>query len=582
MSAIAGVVGTADRSLAQRMIAVLRHRGPDGTWHHSQPTVHLAAATLATTPHAAAAWPLRMTTPDERCLVFDGELTNARELRHELSQRGRTFATGTDAELVMQLYDEMGPDCVQDLRGVFALAVLDNAQIFLARDPLGARPLYYATASDGLFLFASEIKGILQHRGFTPRLNARAMADTSLLGYAVGTDTFVDGVCALAPGHTMRVACGDRPSAGQPRAWPRRAVTRDPAVTIEAAMPLLERALTDAVASAVASEGEIGLALSGGLDSTVLALLAREVRPRRLLTCTVAGEEGHPDLVCANAVARLVGSEHHPIVLGFEDFLAAIPACVAAEERPVSLFGVPFHALCRAMSARTNVCLLGEGADGPFGGSPEYLIPQDRSHWPGRFAALERIGLSPSDRARAIIDRFESCDSVESSIAWMFEFNWHEPLERWSMEFADRIGMSAGVQPRLPYIDDRVTEVIGRCPIDLLVRPKTRIGKYLLKRWSLERFGASPEIIDAALRTKHGINSAAVGLRGRLAGFCEQVLPDDYLSRHELGGCFDSKLQLLMFEMFEEIFLAHRGDSSAVRSVKDFIDARATRAAAPD
>jgi asparagine synthase (glutamine-hydrolysing) len=113
--------------------------------------------------------------------------------------------------------------------------------------------------------------------------------------------------------------------------------------------------------------------------------------------------------------------------------------------------------------------------------------------------------------------------------------------------------------------------MIGRCPIDLLVRPKTRIGKYLFKRWCLERFAGSPEIVDAALRTKLGINSAALGLRRRLADLCEQVLPDDYVSRHELGGCFDSKLQLLMFEMFVEIFLTHRGDGTAVGSVTDFM-----------
>jgi asparagine synthase (glutamine-hydrolysing) len=571
MSGIAGVIGSGDRSFAERMIAVLRHRGPDGTWRHNRPGVHLTAATLTTTPQAAAAFPPRMADTDSRCVVFDGELANARELREELRQRGRPFATETDAELVMRVYEEWGSDGPARLRGPFAFAVLDGEQLLLARDPLGARPLHYAAAPDSVFLFASEIKGILQCPAFIPQLNRRALADASVLGYPTGTNTFVEGVHALAPGHTLSVSCSDGAVARQPRPYPARTVARDATLNAEAALPLLDRALTEAVAAAVASGTEIGLALSGGLDSTALALLARDLYPRRLLTYTVADDPDHPDLMCADAVARVIRSRHRPIVLSFEDFVAAIPACMAAEERPISLFGVPFFTLCRAMAAQTNVCLLGEGADGPFGGSPEYLIPADRSSWPRRLEALARIGLSPTDRALHIIDRFESCDSVESTIAWMFEFNWREPLERWSMEFADRIAMASGVQPRLPYVDARVTGMIGRCPIDLLVRPKTRIGKYLFKRWCLERFAGSPEIVDAALRTKLGINSAALGLRRRLADLCEQVLPDDYVSRHELGGCFDSKLQLLMFEMFVEIFLTHRGDGTAVGSVTDFM-----------
>jgi asparagine synthase (glutamine-hydrolysing) len=577
MSGIAGAIGTAERSLVERMIDALRHRGPDGRRVCSHRQVQLAAATLATTPHAASTWPPDEAAPTSRRLVFDGELANARELRDALRTHGHAFESETDAEVVMRLYDEIGSDCARRLRGAFAFAVLDGARVLLARDPLGARPLYYAAVADSLFLFASEIKGILQCPAFTPRLHTRALADASLLGFATGTDTFVDGVSALAAGHTMTVSCSERPIAGAPRAYATPGITRDATLTIEAALPPLDRALTAAVASSVGSREDIGVALSGGLDSSVLALLARDAHPRRLLTYTVADHDGHPDLVGAGEVATRIGAEHHSMVLSFDDYLLAIPDCVAAEERPVSLYGVPFFTLCRAMAARTNVCLMGEGADAQFGGSDDYLEPRDLSPWPRRLDALDRVGLQPTDRARAIIDRFESCDSVDRSIEWMFEFNWREPLERWTQEFADRIPMAAGVQMRLPYLDDRVREAAGRCPIDMLVRPKTRIGKYLLKRWSLERFGEAPEIIDAALRTKLNFPSAAIELRNRLDDLCEQVLPDDYLSRHELGVCFDSKLQLLLVDMFVDIVLTHRGDSSAVGSVADFLDARAVR-----
>jgi len=129
----------------------------------------------------------------------------------------------------------------------------------------------------------------------------------------------------------------------------------------------------------------------------------------------------------------------------------------------------------------------------------------------------------------------------------------------------DTYGMAAGVEMRLPYLDNDVVALVNQLPLQYLVRPDLGIQKYLLKHLCLRRFGYS--VADIVLRRKHGLPSAGSNLRPRFDRLCDEILPDDYLTRHELGSCFEMKRELLMFELFHEIFMVHRGDGQAVGSI---------------
>lgn len=574
MCGIAGVVGGRDSTLIEEMTAVLRHRGPDGRGHASRGALHVGATRLGIIDPTSQTQPI-YNEEGTACVVFNGEIYNHQELRTELRGKGHVFKTRTDTEVVVHLYEEMGDDCVHRLHGMFAFAILDGARLLLARDRLGIKPLYYVFMPETqAFVFASEIKAILQHPGFTPRLSLQALADSIVLGYPVGEETFFEGVRSLLPGHTMVVSWGEGVRVEDPKRYHTPGLARDDSMSLDEAEERLEAQLERAVETHLAADVEVGLTLSGGIDSTVLALLAGERLQRPLHTFTVGDHEEYADVVQAGLVARMIGSEHEPIILSFEEYLSAIPGLVAAEEQPSSLYGLPFYHLCRKVSERVKACLHGEGADELFGGYREYLNRDTRlSYIQSRLPLLKHLGVLPSQRALSTIERLSSAEYFQEYLPRVFEVNQADALERQHLMPVDKCAMATSLEMRVPYLDDGVVELANRIPLSFLVRPDIAVKKYILRRFALRRFG--PRVIDVVLREKLGAPVSGVYLLDRFDRLCNEVLPDDYVTRHELGSCFSEKRELLMFDMFIEMFMKHRGDSGSIGSVMDFMQARA-------
>ena len=186
MCGIAGISGRGNGGVADAMINALHHRGPDSKGTACLRDIAVAASRLAIVDLAGGAQPIYNET-GELCIVFNGEIYNHRALRSILEQKGHRFSTHSDTEVVLHLYEEYDAKCVQQLRGMFAFAITDGERLFLARDRLGIKPLYYALLSDGkTFLFASEIKAILAFPEFSPRVDMQALADSAVLGHPIG------------------------------------------------------------------------------------------------------------------------------------------------------------------------------------------------------------------------------------------------------------------------------------------------------------------------------------------------------------------------------------------------------------
>jgi asparagine synthase (glutamine-hydrolysing) len=574
MCGIAGAFGIRDdAALVDKMSAALRHRGPDGVGRYSHGERHLAATRLAIIDPGAGTQPIYNET-GQLCLVFNGEIYNHAELRANLERSGHTFKTRTDTEVIVHLYEELGDECVRQLHGMFAFALLDGDRLLLARDRLGIKPLHFAFLPEsGVFLFASEIKAILREPAYAPRLDRRALADTIALGHMVGDQTLFEGVRSLLPGHTMAVSLGERVSIGEPRRYDTRDSVRDPSLGLDEALERLEAVLARAVETHLAADVEVGLTLSGGLDSSILAAFAAELAPGRLRTFAVADHEDQADVVQARRVAERIGSDHRTVLLSFEDYLEAIPALIASEEQPSSsLAGMPFYLLCRVIAGEVKVTLHGEGADELFGGYTPYLDRRSRlSHLKERLSLLRNLGVAPNPSAVRTIRRL-SAGSFDQYLEELFDINMAEPLERQHLIPVDKSSMAAGVETRVPYVDDAVVEVVRSFPLPLLVRPDLGVRKYILRRLALQRFGLG--MTDAVLRQKYGVPTAGLLHLDRFDRLCNEALSDDYVTRHEFGQCFRSKRELVLFDLFLEIFLEHRGDSAAVGSVLDFVRSR--------
>jgi asparagine synthase (glutamine-hydrolysing) len=376
----------------------------------------------------------------------------------------------------------------------------------------------------------------------------------------------------------MVVRCDESPVAEPARRYDAKRAAREDRVTLREAEERLEAVLDHAVQTHLAADVEVGLTLSGGLDSSVLALFAARYCERPLTTFSIADHETHVDSVQARRVAAIIGSRHHSLLLGFEDFVGCIPELVAAEEQPSSLFGLPFLWLCRMIGKRMRVSLHGEGADELFGGYTYYLEPEARvAAIRERLPRLKRLGVAPSEAAIGIMHRLSPEGGFDNYVERLFEVEMSGPLERQHLVPVDKCAMAASLEMRVPYLDGRVVDLAGRLPLRLLVRPDLHVRKYVLRALALRRFG--PEMLDTVLRSKFGAPSAGLVLLDRFDQMCNETLPDSYVERHAFGGCFRSKRELLMFDMFKEIFVTHRGESAAVGSAIEFLQQR--RQAAP-
>ena len=362
-----------------RMARSIRHRGPDGT--HVRCFGPPAISRYAALGHnrlaiidVSEAGREPMTNEDGTLwLVFNGEIYNFEELRPRLEQRGHRFQSRTDAEVILHLYEEEGPACVGKLDGIFAFAILDFKRdaLFLARDPLGVKPLFYAATSDH-FLFGSEIKAILASSLVPARMNRQAISDFFTFLYVPGPQTAFEGIQQLPPAHSLFLRLADL-SLSTKRYWevpPREDITRSSYEDLKA--QIRER-LAASVKRQLVSDVPLGVFLSGGIDSTIVAGLAkREKRDIRTYTLTLPGEEYqfYDESQKARAVSRHLGTEHVELPLERPD-LAALLNLVEFSDQP---FANPttflMHALSRKARDHITVALCGAGGDELFAGYP--------------------------------------------------------------------------------------------------------------------------------------------------------------------------------------------------------------------
>jgi asparagine synthase (glutamine-hydrolysing) len=574
MCGIAGVLGTPDQVLIERLTESLRHRGPDGRGHFSRGRSHIGATRLSIIGLNSGAQPIYNET-GQLALVFNGEIYNHRPLRLELESKGHVFSTQTDAEVVVHAYEEFGVSSIQRLRGMFAFAILDAEKLLLVRDRLGIKPLYYSSLNGGKqFIFASEIKAILQYPDFSPHLSMQAFADSQILGHPIRDYTFFEGVRLLPAGHFVTVLLDHKLRVQDPQPYFAGDVLRDNTMRLDDAMNQLEEVLEDAIETHLAADVEVGVTLSGGIDSTLMTLFAHDLQDEPLTSFTVADHDLHPDVQQASFVATMIGAKHHNVIMTFSQYLEAIPALVAAEEQPSSLTALPFFFLCRTISQRLKACLHGEGADELFGGYREYLHKGRRlSYYGRRLPLLKRLGILPSEGVIDTISRLSSPVTFDEYLDQIFRVNLGDALQRQHLDIVDKCAMAASLEMRVPYLDDQVFDVVTRFPVRLLVSKSLGIQKYVLRRLALRRFG--PDFIDVILRDKLGAPSAGLLFLNQFDEMCNESLPDDYITKHPLGFCFSSKRHLLLFELFVEIFLRQRAATAAVPDIREFIRERA-------
>jgi asparagine synthase (glutamine-hydrolysing) len=417
MCGVCGVVGldSKDKSeqIVRRMMAAMVHRGPDDEGALIAPRAAVGMRRLSIIDLPGGGQPV-WNEAGTLAVVFNGEIYNFRELRAELESAGHRFHTRSDTEVIVHAYEQWGEKCCGKLRGMFAFAAVEMPsgrtsapeRVFIARDPLGIKPLYYALV-DGALLFASELRALLAGDQIQARI-----ADSQLTGYllfgSVGEpDTLIEGVHSLPPGYSMSIAASA--PVAEPQPIPYWIFAGDPAAEIsrrrpeERIAPASERVrslLENAVASHLMADVPVGVFLSSGIDSTALAALASRARPG-VHTFTVAFADAQfSEASLARRTAERLRTEHSELTLSDREMVARLDEAIAAFDQP-SMDGVnTYFVSWAARQAGLKVALSGLGSDELFGGYASFRNTVKIE----RVAALAR--LVPSAIRNAVTGNF--------------------------------------------------------------------------------------------------------------------------------------------------------------------------------
>jgi asparagine synthase (glutamine-hydrolysing) len=541
MCGICGVFYPDARQSVQRdalieMNRQIVHRGPDDGGFFVERNIGLAMRRLSIIDVQTGQQPI--TNEDENLwIVYNGEIYNHRELRTGLEARGHHYRSQSDTETVVHLYEEYGRDCVKHLRGMFAFAIWDrrSRRLFVARDRLGIKPLYYRY-DGGMFLFGSEIKAILAHPSAKAEFNQGVLAEYLAFGYIAGQETMFRGIQKLLPGHTLEL--DERGELKIQQYWDLAFADDADVQPRSHYVQHYRELLEECVSSHLMSDVPLGVFLSGGLDSSAVAALMTKIRREPIETFSVGyGEEAYSELPYAREVAAHLGANHHEVPLNREEFFRTLPTLIRHEDEPIVWpSSVSLYFVARLARERVTVVLTGEGSDETLGGYTRYawtlknsqmndvyrsLTSGGMRRWvrdaikasplpAGVYRRLEHTFLARDGNSWAsfYFDNFYSAFSAaeqqellapavkeiagdayagsmrqwESSSGDLLHRLLYTDIKTYLVELLmkqDQMSMAASIESRVPFLDHKLVEFTAKIPAKFSI--KGLAGKQILK-----------------------------------------------------------------------------------------------------
>ena len=362
------------RAVLQRMNDTQAHRGPDGEGVHLEPGVGLGHRRLAIIDIATGQQPL-YNEDGSVVVVYNGEIYNYLELIPELQALGHVFHTRSDTEVIVHAWEAWGEHCVDRFRGMFAFALYDRNQetLFLARDRLGVKPLFYALLPDGMLLFGSELKSLLVHPGLGREIDPCAVEEYFALGYVAEPRTIFTSTRKLPPGHRLTLRRG-RPIPEPVEYWDVR-FTLENSISLEDACVELNRRLEESVRLRMISEVPLGAFLSGGVDSSAVVATMARVSSEPVNTCSIAFDDpAFDETRFAQQVADRYHTRHFIDHVASDDFDLVDQLASIYDEPYADSSAIPTYRVCQLARKHVTVALSGDGGDENFGGYRRYRM----------------------------------------------------------------------------------------------------------------------------------------------------------------------------------------------------------------
>lgn len=594
-----------------RMRDILRHRGPDDGGIYIDKNVGLGHRRLSIVDVANGTQPM---FNDDRSysIVYNGEIYNHAEKRKELIETGHKFNNLSDTETILHLYSEYGRDCIHHLRGMFAFAIWDakKRELFVARDRLGVKPLYYVQSDDGSLYFASEIKALLEAGAIKPEINFDVLPDQFANHGTSGDETLFVGVYRLLPGHTLLWKDGKLDIREY---WDVDFEPKDERRTDDEFVEEWLGLFRESIKMRLMADVPLGMFLSGGIDSSAIAGIMSTMADDPIKTFSVGfRERAANEFEYSRLVAERFGTDHHEITITPEQFFAALPSLVWHEDEPIGFIAsVPLYFVSKLAREHVKVVLTGEGADETLAGygryartlrllelgkryegaTPVFLRDAVRGGVATLPAAFNRklrrtflsresnieslffdnfgvfssemqrglfskstkakiTDLKPYTRQNALVRGSDAVDVLDKLLYADTKTYLHELLMK-----QDQMSMAASIESRVPFLDHKLVEFSARMPREMKLRSGTT-------KWVLREAmkGILPsEILDRPKmgfpvpignwfrgQYKHIVDEFVLGPRAMSRGIFDPAFVRKLVARHNAGEHHDERIWTLL------------------------------------
>lgn len=597
-----GILGMINITEHQRFLDLIEHRGPDAcgeierqVGHH---VVYLGHRRLSIVDLSSTANQPMLSRDGAKALVYNGEIYNHVDLRSQLSDID--FIGHSDTETLLHLLNYHGIAASSELNGIFAFAFLNIAmqRLYLVRDPFGVKPLYYCKTGN-MFAFCSELKPLV--RLIQPTLSMDNLAELLRLRYSPSPDTLFQDIHKVRPGHIIEVDLSREELHIKKRSY---LSAISPVRQKEAGGELADygRLLRRAVERQLMSDVEVGVFLSGGLDSALIAYLAQSRAPRKMKAFTVGFSEkdDSDETEEAEETARYIGLDHHTVRIGFDDFLDKLRECVLTVEEPLATTSIiPMYYLAQLAAKHVKVVLSGQGADESLGGYRRYqseimheLVPlwaadlgsRLASRIGPRFGAVTRalptlVECDDIRRFSLVYEVFSSrqiqelvgvgdgqteerigyfyhllgCPTIANSTARMMAVDLRMNLADDLLLYTDKISMKHSLECRVPMLDIDLVQFIESLPVDYRVRLGE--GKLLHKRFAETVLSGSilkrkkkgfTSPTKRWFREKGEIHELLLSRGSKFAGYFNRRAIESVLSQHGEGHDRERHIFLLL------------------------------------
>jgi asparagine synthase (glutamine-hydrolysing) len=572
MCGICGIYGEANNKVINSMLQAIRHRGPDDF------------ETMVTDKHSFGASRLTLVSgqngrqpsiPDNNSLIvlFNGEIYNYRQLNASLANPLPEDAS--EVELIGALYRQHSLEAFSMLQGMFAIAILDYDRLILARDGFGIKPLFYSQVGNKL-VFASEIKSLLQYPGMEIEINETALEETAVFGFIYTPEiTPFKGIYQVEPGTVITNKSNSLSKSIFYRLPKAFSVNEDPSHFSASVDYLKEKMFRTMEVLMGHGKDEKGVYLSGGVDSSLMAVIASEVADNSIYTFTMHDSTASEDFMAARKIAKAIGSRHIEFQVNENDYFNELPSYIYHYENFFAggVFdihgGIAFHMLCKRVSDYVRIAFSGEGADELFGGY----------YW----SHTHPLGLS--DRIRESHRLFGASDYIKELVSQIFPYPEDEETYRrnvfdllmgsglfnyhlWSV---DRSSSAFGFEIRPPYLYNELAEFALNLPVEYKVLKKET--KIILKAVA-ERIFEKYRLSDIPLRPKLGMPAAVQGVKRDIENFARQVAESRMFLNHRFAKYLKDPMEILGFDLFHWIFVEQRGKLPEGFNLKEFYKER--------